>query len=466
MPELVNDASKQIWEQDLRHNLHPFTEFPSFNENGALIIESGEGNNIKDSNGQTYLDAIGGLWCTNIGLGNEEMADAIAEQVKKLAYSSIFTDMSNEPAALLSAKIASLAPGDLNRVHFATGGSTAVDSAFRLVHYYQGCQGNPEKLHVIARHQAYHGSTYAAMSLGRKKTDRTSQFHFITDIIHHISAPDQYRAPEGMNEDEYCDHLVKEFEDKIFEIGVDKVGGFIAEPIMGAGGVLVPPKGYLKRFRDICKAHDILYISDEVVTGFGRLGHWFASESVFDFVPDIITSAKGLSSGYLPISAMIYSDRVHEVISEGQGNGYFPHGFTYSGHPVCCVAALKNIEIIKRENILQNVREVGPYFGEQLQKLRDLPLVGDVRGMGLMRCVENVMNKETKECFPEEVQIGKRISDVAEELGLLVRPVGHLNIMSPGLTLTRKEVDEIVDKLGRAIERVNSELIREGWNPC
>ena len=465
MPELVNDASKQIWEQDLRHNLHPFTEFPSFKEHGALIIESGEGNIIKDSNGQKYLDAIGGLWCTNIGLGNVEMADAIAEQVKKLAYSSIFTDMSNEPAAQLAAKIASLAPGDLNRVHFATGGSTAVDSAFRLVHYYQGCQGKPEKIHVIARHQAYHGSTFAAMSLGRKKSDRTSQFHFITDIIHHISGPDIYRAPEGMSEAEYCDFLVEEFVSKIAEIGPEKVGGFIAEPVMGAGGVLVPPAGYLKRFREICREHDILYISDEVVTGFGRLGHWFASESVFDFIPDIITSAKGLSSGYLPISAMIYTDRIHQVISEGQGNGYFPHGFTYSGHPVCCVAALKNIEIIERENILSHVQEVGVYFGQKLASLRDLPLVGDVRGIGLMRCVENVMNKKTRECFPEEVQIGKRISDAAEELGLLVRPVGHLNIMSPGLTITKVEVDEIVHKLGRAIEKVYSELQNEGWYP-
>ncbi len=466
MTELVNDASRQIWEKDLRHNLHPFTEFPTFKEKGALIIESGEGNNIKDSNGQTYLDAVGGLWCTNIGLGNEEMAETIAKQVKKLAYSSIFTDMSNEPAAELAATIAALTPGDLNRVHFATGGSTAVDSAFRLVHYYQGCQGKPDKIHVIARHQAYHGSTYAAMSLGRKKSDRTSQFHFITDIIHHITGPDIYRAPDGMNEDEYCDYLVKEFEGKIAEIGPEKVGGFIAEPIMGAGGVLVPPKDYLKRIRNICRTHDILYISDEVVTGFGRLGHWFASESVFNIIPDIITSAKGLSSGYLPISATIYSDRIHQVISGGHGNGYFPHGFTYSGHPVCCVAALKNIEIIERENILQNVRDVGQYFGEQLDALKELPLVGDVRGMGLMRCVENVMNKQTRECFPEEIQIGKRISDAAEELGLLVRPVGHLNIMSPGLTLNHTEVDEIVSKLGAAILKVNTELKNEGWNPC
>ncbi len=462
MPELINDASKEIWEKDRRYNLHPFTLFKSFEEDGALVIEKGTGNRITDCNGQTYLDAIGGLWCTNIGLGNEEMAEAIADQVRKLAYSSIFTDMANEPSALLAAKLASLAPGDLNRVHFATGGSTAVDSAFRLIHFYQGCRGHPEKIHMIARKQAYHGSTYAAMSLGNKPSDRTSQFQFITDTIHHISAPDVYRAPEDMDEAAFCDFLVQEFEDKVAEIGPDKVGGFFAEPVMGAGGVLVPPKGYLNRIRDICRELDIVYVSDEVVTGFGRLGHWFASEEVFGIVPDIITSAKGLSSGYLPISAVIYSDRIHDVISTGEAHGYYPHGFTYGGHPVCCVAALKNIEIMERDRILDHAKKIGNYFGTKIEELRDYPTVGDVRGMGLMRCVENVSDKTTKETFPDDLEIGKLISNAAEDLGLLVRPVGHLNIMSPGLTITEGDVDFIVEKLGMAIEQVTSNLRKQG----
>ena len=457
-----NDAAVEIQELDRRHCLHPFHDFDTFRESGALIVSSGSGSLITDANGQEYIDAIGGLWCTNIGLGREEMADAIAEQVRKLAYTSTFTDMSNEPAALLSAKLAELAPGDLNRVHFATGGSTAVDSAFRLVHFYQQCVGRPDKTHVIARRQSYHGSTYATMSIGYKKADRAQGFNYIEDTIHHISEPDIYRAPNGMNESEFCDYLVEEFQAKIREIGPERVGAFFAEPVMGAGGVLVPPRGYIPRMRDVCSEHDILYVSDEVVTAFGRLGHWFASKDVFGIQPDMICTAKGLSSGYLPIGAVVYSDRIHEAIADKKGRVY-TSGFTYAGHPVCCAAALKNIEIMERENILEHARHVGSYFGERLQELSELPLVGDVRGMGLMRCVENVMNKATREWFPEEVAIGGRISDAAEKAGVLVRPIGRLNVMSPPLVITREEIDLVVDRLGQAIQQVHSDLTREGW---
>ena len=455
-----------IWEQDRRHSLHPFTDFDSFEKDGSLVISSGKGCEITDAEGRRYVDAIGGLWCTNIGLGNEEMADAIADQVRKLAYSPIFTDMTNQPSAELSARLAELAPGDLNRVHFATGGSTALDSAFRLIQYYQSCMRKPDKIHMIARKQAYHGSTYVAMSLGNKKSDRSPRFRYISDTIHHVSAPYTYRAPAEMDDKQYCNHLVSEFEDMVERIGADRVGGFFAEPVMGAGGVLVPPEGYLPRIREICHRHDIIYVSDEVVTGFGRLGHWFASKDVFGIQPDIICSAKGLSSGYLPISAVIYSDRIHEAMTGAVGERYYPSGFTYSGHPVCCVAALKNIEIIQRENILAHAMVVGRYFGERLRDLEGLKLVGDVRGIGLMRCVENVLDRSSKELFPAEVNIGKRISDEAEKLGVMVRPVGHLNIMSPPLTISHDEIDFVVEKLGMAIERVCSNLEAEGWTPA
>ena len=460
-----NDAAHRVWELDRRYFLHPFTHFESFEESGALIISEGSGSEVSDANGQTYLDAIGGLWCTNIGLGREEMAEAIADQVKKLAYTSTFTDMSNEPAALLSAKLAELAPGNLNRVHFATGGSTAVDSAFRLAHFYQQCAGRPEKIHMIARRQSYHGSTYASMSLGYKAADRKHGFRYIEDTIHHVSEPDIYRAPDDMSEAEFCDFLVNEFQEKIHEIGANRVGAFFAEPVMGAGGVLVPPEGYIGRMREVCLEHDILYVSDEVVTAFGRLGHWFASEDVFGIVPDIICSAKGLSSGYLPIGAAIYSDAIHEVISTGDPSRTYTSGFTYAGHPVCCAAALKNIEIMEREEILDHAKDVGNYFGQRLDDLMGLPLVGNVRGLGLMRCVENVLNRETKEKFPDSIDIGKRISNAAEEIGLLVRPIGRLNVMSPPLVITHEQVDFVVDRLGRAIERVHHDLKKEGWNP-
>ncbi len=457
-----NDAEAHLRALDQRHTLHPWTHFDSFEKEGAMVVESGEGCYLKDANGKSYLDAVGGMWCTNIGLGRKEMAQAIAEQVEKLAYSSTFVDMTNGPSALLAQKLASLTPGDLNRMHFTTGGSTAVDSAYRLVGFYNYCRGKPEKTHIIARDQAYHGSTFVTMSIGNKAADKVTEFQYLRDGIHHISAPHFYRAEGNPTEDEFTDQLIAEFEAKIAEIGADKVAAFFAEPIQASGGVLVPPKGYLKRMWEVCQKHDILFLADEVVTAFGRLGHFFAIEDEFGVVPDIITTAKGLSSGYLPMGAMIYSDRIHEVISQGDENRWFTSGYTYSGHPVCCAAALKNIEIMERENLMQNAAEVGSYFEEQLHTLNDLEIVGNVRGRKLMMCVENVKDKASKKLFPDEVDIGKRIATTAESMGLLVRPIGHLNVMSPPLTLTRKDVDFLVKTLRASIVEVTKELRKEG----
>lgn len=457
-----NDAEAHLRALDQRHLLHPWAHFDSFERDGAMVVESGEGCYLTDANGKTYLDAVGGMWCTNIGLGRKEMAQAIAEQVEQLAYSSTFVDMTNGPSALLAQKLASLTPGDLNRMHFTTGGSTAVDSAYRLIGFYNYCRGLPEKTHVIARDQAYHGSTFVTMSIGNKAADKVTEFQYLRDGIHHISAPHYYRAEDGLSEEAFTDQLIAEFEAKITEIGADRVGAFFAEPIQASGGVLVPPKGYLKRMWEVCKKHDILFVADEVVTAFGRLGHFFAIEDEFGVVPDIITTAKGLSSGYLPMGAMIYSDRIHEVISQGDENRWFTSGYTYSGHPVCCAAALKNIEIMEREKLMENATDVGSYFEQQLHTLNDLEIVGNVRGRKMMMCVENVKNKATKELLPDEVNIGKRISHVAEGLGLLVRPIGHLNVMSPPLTLTRKDVDFLVATLRKAITIVTAELHKEG----
>lgn len=452
----MNAPSKNLTQAtlraDKRHTLRPWLNLAAPKDQAPLIIAKGKGAWLEDSDGRRYLDAVGGLWCTNIGLGRDEMADAMADQARQLAYSSTFTDMTNPVSSLLAETIASRTPGDLSRVHFTTGGSTSVDSAYRLMQFYQRCAGRPEKVHVIARHRAYHGSTFAAMSIGNRDGDRPPEFSYIEDTIHHVSGPDMYRRPEGMDEAAYAKHLIAEFQDKVDEIGPDRVGAFFAEPLMGSGGVLVPPKGYLKGIREICTAHDILFVADEVVTAWGRLGHWFASESVFDVVPDIITTAKGLTSGYVPLGAMIYSDRIHSVIETGSRDGWYASGYTYAGHPVSCAAALKNIEILERENLLENADTVGKYFEEQLATLKALPSVGDVRGMRMMMCVENVADKETKALFPDEVNIGKRISNEAEKLGLIVRPIGHLNVMSPPLIITREDVDYIVARLGQAIQ--------------
>ena len=453
-------AGGEVWEMDRAHVLHPWAHFGSFEDRGSIIMERGEGCWLWDSEGRRYFDAVGGMWCTNIGLGRAEMAQAIADQALKLAYSNTFVDNTNAPSARLAAKIAALAPGDLNRVHFTTCGSTAVDTAFRLVHYYQSARGRPEKTHVIAREASYHGSTFASQSVGKRRGDRIALFRYLDEGIHHISAPYPYRAPEGMDEAAFCDHLVAEFEAKVAEIGPERVGGFFAEPIQASGGVIVPPAGYLRRIREICTRHEILFVADEVVTAFGRIGHWFASEEEFGILPDVITCAKGLTSGYVPMGAMIFSDRIWEAMAE-DGDRWFTSGFTYSGHPVAAAAALKNIEIIEREDILGNVARVGSYFEERLGALRELPIVGEVRGRKLMICVENVADKATRALLPEELDVGRRITEECAAMGLLVRPLGHLNVLSPPLTLTAADVDFIAETLGRAIWRVADGLVRE-----
>ena len=451
--ELPNaNYAKDIWQKDKDHFTHPWQIFDSFDQEGSMIMEQAEGAYLTDIEGNRYLDAIGGLWCTNIGQGREEMADAIAEQVKKLAYASPFVDITTAPAAELASKLADVAPGDLNHVLYSCGGSTAIDSAYRLIQFYQNCRGLHDKKHIIARDASYHGSTYIAMSIGGKKADHPPEFDYKRDTIHHISSPNYYRSERYDTEAQFLDFLVDELEQKILSIGANKVAAFFAEPILGAGGVIVPPNGYHQRTHEVCKRYDVLYVSDEVVTAFGRLGHWFASEEVFGIVPDIITCAKGLSSGYLPLGATLYSDKIHSVISEEGKGRCFTQGYTYSGHPVCCAAALKNIEIMERENIFANARDVGDYFGEQLRTLADLPIVGQVRGNRLMQCVEFVANKETREMFPEEMDIGKVISNIADQKGLLVRPIVHLNVMSPPLIITRKEVDFAVATLRESIQ--------------
>ncbi len=456
--------TERIMEINRRHVVRPYQIFDTYKTADVLEIERGSGSTVVDTDGNEYIDAVGGLWCTNIGLGRDEMADAIAAQVRKLAYASPFTDMGTVPAGELAQKLADISPGHLNRVFFTTGGSTAVDAAFRTIQYFHNVRGNPQKRHIISRVDAYHGSTYASVSIGGKASDHPDEFNFIGDIIHHLSSPNFYRYGGERTEQEFADDLVAEFETLVAKLGgADQVAGFFAEPIMGAGGVIPPPADYLQRVRELCRQWEILYVSDEVVTAFGRLGHWFASDSVFNLKPDMITSAKGLTSGYLPLGALLMTDEVFETISaEGHGR-YFAMGFTYGGHPVSCAAALKNIEIIEREDILAHVRIVGPYFMEQLGTLADLPMVGDVRGNHLMACLEFVADSETKRTYPDEIDVGKWVSDEAEALGLIVRPIVNQNVMSPPLVITTEEIDQVVSRLRESIIRAGKKLEDAGY---
>jgi len=461
-PKFHCDDAKSLWHKDRDHLIHPFVHFPSFARDGALVISEGKGAYVFDADGNRYLDGIAGMWCVNIGHGNTELAETMAEQARRLAYFNTFVDTTNPPAAELAAKLAELAPARLNRVFFDTGGSAANDTIARTIHFYFNRLGKHTKKKFISRKDAYHGSSYLSMALTGKEEDHEG-FDLPPDLVHYVSCPNPYRRTPGMTIEQYCDQLVDEFEAKIVELGPENVAAFFAEPILGAGGVIVPPPGYHRRTREICRRYDVLYVSDEVVTAFGRLGHMFASEPLFDVTPDVVTCAKGLTSGYIPLGASIFSDQIFEVISEPKpGADNYNHGFTYSGHPICCAVALKNIEIIERDRICEHVREVGPYFEKRLAQLDTLPLVGDVRGSHFMLCVENVANKQTKALLPEEIGIGKRISDHCEKRGLIVRPIGHLNVISPPLTLMRDEIDELVEILGASIEATADDLVREG----
>ena len=457
--------TQDLWKKDLDHYVHPWTDFSVFHEEGSLVVAEADGAYVFDSDGKRYIDGIGGLWCVNIGYGRDEMAQAIADQVRAIPYYSSFNHLTTPPSAELAAKLAEISPDNLNHVFYGTGGSQANDTAIRIIHYYFNRLGKPSKKKVISRVDAYHGSTYLTMTLTGVTADHVG-FDLAPDLVSYVSCPNPYRKPDNMSDAEFCDFLVDELEQEILKIGEDNVAAFIAEPIMGAGGVIVPPQGYHQRTFEVCRKYDVLYISDEVVTGFGRIGHLLSSEPVFGIKPDVITAAKGISSGYLPLSATMLSDEIYEVLSQPAEDGsLFTHGFTYSGHPVCCRAGLKNIEIIEREGICEHVREVGPYFEQQLDTLRDLPIVGDVRGKCFMMCVENVKNPQTKELFDADIAIGDRIAAHCQKHGLIVRPIAHLNVLSPPLILTRDEVDDVVNILRMGIMAAMDDLVREGlWS--
>jgi adenosylmethionine-8-amino-7-oxononanoate aminotransferase len=453
--------TRTIRKKDNNHFIHPWEDMGSLGDNNRTVATGGDGIYIHDSDGNRLIDGPGGMWCTQIGYGRQEMADAISQQVMRTPYFSPF-NMTCDVPSILAEKLTQLAPGDLNHVFFTTGGSTAVDTALRLVSFYNNYLGRPHKKRVISREDAYHGSTYLSASASGKTRDKNFQ-DAATDIISFIGSPNPFRRPRGMSMDAFRDLKVKELEDKIVEIGADKVAAFIAEPILASGGVVVPPEGYHRMCLEVCRRHDVLYISDEVVTGFGRLGHWFASEEVYGIQPDIIICAKGLTSGYLPLGACIFSERIIDAMAGDDAKGtIFSNGYTYSGHPVSCAAALKNIEIMERENILEHVREVGPYFIERLKELRDIPIVGDVRGQGLMACVECLLDPENESSLELDYEMGARIDQHCQKMGLIVRPVINMNVMSPPLIITKEQIDEMVDILREGIMRTMDDLVQEG----
>lgn len=461
MKESMDNQS--VWQKDRDHFIHPYTDLSAFKKEGSQIISRAEGAYVTDADGNRLLDGIGGLWCVNIGHGRKEMADAIAAQVLEMDYYNPFGNSTNQPAALLAGKLAELSPGNLNRVFFASSGSASNDVSIRLVHYYFNHLGKPNKKKIISRIDGYHGATYVAASLTGIHGTKDG-FDLVPDFIEHVSAANMYRRPAGMDEQQFCDFLVQEFENRILQLGPDNVAAFIAEPLMGAGGVLVAPRGYHRRMWEVCQRHEVLYIADEVVTAFGRLGQMFASEDVFGMTPDIINIAKGLTSGYIPLSATLLSDRIYATISQAD-SGSLTMGFTYSGHPVACAAALKNIEIIEREKICDHVNEIGPRLSTMLSELNDLPIVGDVRGSHLMQGIELVSDKQNKTSFDASVEVTTRVFKRCMKRGVVVRPVGNVLVLSPPLIITVEQCADMVKALRESILETAEELVSEGLIP-
>jgi putrescine aminotransferase len=448
-------APEDVKAWDRKHQLHPWAPMDSWRGYDNILVNTARGIYLWDSEGKRFIDGPGGMWCVQIGYGRQDMADAISKQVMLLPYASPWTT-TTEPSAVLAKKIADFTPGDLNNVFFTTGGSTAVDTALRTVHFFNNRLGRHDKKTILAREKGYHGSTYLASSVTGKERDK-NRFDVESRLVRFLPDVNPYVRPKGMSEGEWCDEKVADLEKMIESVGADNIGGFIAEPILCSGGVIIPPEGYHKRTFNICRAHDILYISDEVVTAFGRLGHWFASESEFDIVPDMITCAKGLTSGYLPLGACIISDRIMERMTGPDQDMLFSNGYTYSAHPVSCAAALKNIEIIENENILEHVKEVSPYFQERLQALRKFPIVGDVRGRGLLGCIEGRPETDGTNLDAQR-KLGALLDEACEEMGLLVRPLINMAVFSPPLIITKPEIDEMFDILEKALERVSEQM--------
>lgn len=437
-------AHNPVQQQDAGHHIHPFTDTKALNEKGARVITRGEGVYVWDDQGKRMLDAMAGLWCMAIGYGRSEVADAVHAQMQELPYYNTFFQTTHQPVAELSKKLAEIAPPEINHTFFTSGGSDANDTMLRLVRHYWASLGKPTKKVIISRKNAYHGSTVAGASLGGM-TFMHEQGDLPIPNITHINQPYWYREGGDLTPEEFGIQRARELEEKILELGEDKVAAFIAEPVQGAGGVIIPPDSYWPEIQRICDQYEILLVADEVITGFGRTGERFASET-YHLKPDVICIAKALSSGYLPIGGVMLSDRLANVlIDEG---GEFAHGYTYSGHPASCAAALKVLEIMDREDLVNYVKtDIGPYLKERWMALGDHPLVGEARIIGLMGALELTPDKATRAPFSvKSGTVGLMCREFCFENGLVMRAVEDTMIISPPLILSHAEADELIDK--------------------
>ena len=438
---------------DAAHHLHPFNDNGALAKRGTRILTRGEGCYVWDAEGNKLLDAFAGLWCVNIGYGRKELGEVASRQMTQLAYYNSFFQCTTEPTVRLSAKLAELTPHDLNHAFFTNSGSEANDTILRLVRHFWAVQDQPRKNIFIGRHDGYHGSTVAGASLGGMKGMHKQGGLPIPDIAH-IDPPYWFGDGGDMDEEEYGRHCAKRLEDKILELGPERVAAFIGEPVMGAIGVYIPPRNYWQEVERICRKYDVLLVADEVICGFGRTGEWFAAQT-YDFRPDVMTLAKGITSGYIPLGAVMFNDRVAGVLQGSE----LAHGYTYSGHPVCAAVALENIRILQEEKIVETCRsDTGPYLEAKWKALGEHPLVGEARFVGMVGALELVPSKPSRTYFPDRGRVGQLCRDFALQNGLILRATNDAMLLSPPLVISRDQVDELADKAWKALDMTAREL--------
>ena len=447
--------ANSLVELDRQHLIHPVTSWTGHEQRGVTVLKSGRGAYLTDASGKTLLDGFAGLWCVNVGYGQQSIVDAAAEQMARLPYATGYFSFGSEPAIRLASRLAELAPGDLNHVYFTLGGSDAIDSAVRFIRYHSNVTGRPDKKHMIALDKGYHGSTSTGSGLTGLAAFHNN-FDSPAPIQHHIPTPYPYRAPEGFTDAQIIEASVESLRRKVEELGgPEKVAAFFCEAVQGSGGVIVPPKGWLTAMRAACTELDILLVLDEVITGFGRTGPLFGCEHE-GVEPDLMTLAKGLTSGYSPMGAVLLSDRVYRAIADNTSPGdVIGHGFTYSGHPVSAAVGLEVLRLYYEGGILENGQRVGAYFERRLSSLADHPLVGDIRSAGLLAGVELVVDKAAKTKPPAALKVHEHLARIGYDNGLIFRAFGDGIVgFAPPLCLSEADVDLLVDRFGKTLDDV------------
>lgn len=439
--------------RDIAFHLHPYSNHRRLERQGELLVTEGKGVRVKDEAGKEYIEGCAGLWCTSLGFGEERLIEAAARQMRKLSFYHSFHHKSHDVVGELAERLVAMMPVKMSHAFFNNSGSEANDTAVKIVWYYNNARGRPRKKKIIARFKSYHGVTVASASLSGLPNNHRS-FDLPIANIRHTDCPHHYRfAHAGESEEDFAARLAENLDLMIQREDPETVGAFIAEPVMGAGGVIVPPHTYYEKIQKVLKKHDVLFIADEVITGFGRTGKMFGTET-FDLKPDIITVAKALSSAYLPISATVVSELIYQALAdESDKIGIFAHGYTYSGHPVCCAVAIETLKIYEERDIIGHVQKVAPRLQNGLrQRFANHPLVGEIRGLGLVAGVELVADKTTKTPFDPSQGAGNILTAETNKHGLILRQIGDAQAFAPPLVIGEGDIDEMLDRFGKALD--------------